>query len=30
MISHAGLDPNPAAKLYGAAEFGLPILDIFL
>jgi 3-hydroxy-9,10-secoandrosta-1,3,5(10)-triene-9,17-dione monooxygenase len=30
MMHHAAMNPNPAAKLYGAARFGQPILDMFL
>jgi 3-hydroxy-9,10-secoandrosta-1,3,5(10)-triene-9,17-dione monooxygenase len=30
MMSHAAMSPNPAAKLYGAAQLGNPILDPFL
>jgi 3-hydroxy-9,10-secoandrosta-1,3,5(10)-triene-9,17-dione monooxygenase len=30
MIHHGAMNPNPAAKLYGAALLGLPIFDLFL
>lgn len=30
MVHHAALNANPAAKLYGAARLGIPILDMFL
>ncbi|MGH8014288.1 MAG: acyl-CoA dehydrogenase family protein [Candidatus Binataceae bacterium] len=30
MMHHAATNPNPAAKLYGAARLGVPILDLFL
>jgi 3-hydroxy-9,10-secoandrosta-1,3,5(10)-triene-9,17-dione monooxygenase len=30
MMSHAGINQDAPARLHGAAEFGLPILDIFL
>jgi 3-hydroxy-9,10-secoandrosta-1,3,5(10)-triene-9,17-dione monooxygenase len=30
MMHHTAMNPNPAARLYGAARFGLPILDMFL
>jgi 3-hydroxy-9,10-secoandrosta-1,3,5(10)-triene-9,17-dione monooxygenase len=30
MMHHAAMNPNPAARLYGAARFGLPIFDMFL
>jgi 3-hydroxy-9,10-secoandrosta-1,3,5(10)-triene-9,17-dione monooxygenase len=30
MMHHAAMNPNPAAKLYGSAQFGLPIFELFL
>jgi 3-hydroxy-9,10-secoandrosta-1,3,5(10)-triene-9,17-dione monooxygenase len=30
MMHHAAMNPNPAAKLYGSARFGLPIFELFL
>jgi 3-hydroxy-9,10-secoandrosta-1,3,5(10)-triene-9,17-dione monooxygenase len=30
MMHHAAMNPNPAAKLYGSAQFGLPIFEMFL
>jgi 3-hydroxy-9,10-secoandrosta-1,3,5(10)-triene-9,17-dione monooxygenase len=30
MMHHAAMNPNPAAKLYGSARLGVPILDMFL
>ena len=30
MMAHAAMNPNPAARLYGAAQLGVPILDQFL
>jgi 3-hydroxy-9,10-secoandrosta-1,3,5(10)-triene-9,17-dione monooxygenase len=30
MVHHTAMNPNPSAKLYGAAQFGLPILDLLL
>jgi 3-hydroxy-9,10-secoandrosta-1,3,5(10)-triene-9,17-dione monooxygenase len=30
MMHHAAMNPNPAAKLYGSARFGLPIFEMFL
>jgi len=30
MMAHTAMNPNPAAKLYGAALLGVPILDLFL
>jgi 3-hydroxy-9,10-secoandrosta-1,3,5(10)-triene-9,17-dione monooxygenase len=30
MMGHVALNPNLAAKLYGSAQLGLPILDLFL
>ena len=30
MMHHTALNANPAAKLYGAARLGVPILDLFL
>jgi 3-hydroxy-9,10-secoandrosta-1,3,5(10)-triene-9,17-dione monooxygenase len=30
MMHHAAMNPHPAARLYGAAQFGVPILDMFL
>jgi 3-hydroxy-9,10-secoandrosta-1,3,5(10)-triene-9,17-dione monooxygenase len=30
MMHHAAMNPNPAARLYGSAQFGVPILDMFL
>jgi 3-hydroxy-9,10-secoandrosta-1,3,5(10)-triene-9,17-dione monooxygenase len=30
MMAHAGLNPNPPAKLFGATLLGLPVLDVFL
>ncbi|MBV8774965.1 MAG: hypothetical protein JO166_21920 [Deltaproteobacteria bacterium] len=30
MMHHAAMNPNPAARLYGSAQFGIPILDMFL
>jgi len=29
-MHHTAMNPNPAARLYGAAQFGTPILDMFL
>ncbi|MGH7987315.1 MAG: acyl-CoA dehydrogenase family protein [Candidatus Binataceae bacterium] len=30
MMHHAAMNPDPAAKLYGQARLGVPILDLFL
>jgi 3-hydroxy-9,10-secoandrosta-1,3,5(10)-triene-9,17-dione monooxygenase len=30
MMHHTAMNPNPAAKLYGSAQFGLPLFDMFL
>jgi 3-hydroxy-9,10-secoandrosta-1,3,5(10)-triene-9,17-dione monooxygenase len=30
MMAHAAMTPNPAAKLYGAAQLGVPVFDLFL
>ncbi|HEV3110377.1 MAG TPA: hypothetical protein VGY99_07770 [Candidatus Binataceae bacterium] len=30
MMAHAAMNPNPAAKLYGAAQLGVPVFDLFL
>jgi 3-hydroxy-9,10-secoandrosta-1,3,5(10)-triene-9,17-dione monooxygenase len=30
MTHHTAMNPDPAARLYGAAQLGLPILDMFL
>jgi hypothetical protein len=30
MMMHAAMSPNPAAKLYGAAQLGNSVLDPFL
>jgi 3-hydroxy-9,10-secoandrosta-1,3,5(10)-triene-9,17-dione monooxygenase len=30
MMHHTAMNPNPAARLYGAAQFGSPIFDMFL
>jgi len=30
MMHHTAMNPNPAARLYGSAKFGVPILDMFL
>jgi len=30
MMAHAAMRPNPAAKLYGAAQLGVPVFDLFL
>jgi 3-hydroxy-9,10-secoandrosta-1,3,5(10)-triene-9,17-dione monooxygenase len=30
MMHHAAMNPNPAARLYGSAQLGVPILDPFL
>jgi 3-hydroxy-9,10-secoandrosta-1,3,5(10)-triene-9,17-dione monooxygenase len=30
MMHHTAMNPNPAARLYGAAQFGVPIFDMFL
>jgi 3-hydroxy-9,10-secoandrosta-1,3,5(10)-triene-9,17-dione monooxygenase len=30
MMHHTAMNPNPAAKLYGAALFGAPVFDMFL
>ena len=30
MMHHTAMNPNPAAKLYGSAQFGVPIFDMFL
>lgn len=30
MMHHAALNPNPAARLYGSAQLGVSILDMFL
>jgi hypothetical protein len=27
---HTAMNPNPAAKLYGSTQFGVPIFDMFL
>jgi 3-hydroxy-9,10-secoandrosta-1,3,5(10)-triene-9,17-dione monooxygenase len=30
MTHHTAMNPDPAARLYGSAQLGLPILDLFL
>ena len=30
MMHHTAMNPNPAARLYGAAQFGAPVFDMFL
>jgi 3-hydroxy-9,10-secoandrosta-1,3,5(10)-triene-9,17-dione monooxygenase len=30
MMHHAAMNPSPAARLYGSAQLGAPILDMFL
>jgi 3-hydroxy-9,10-secoandrosta-1,3,5(10)-triene-9,17-dione monooxygenase len=30
MMHHTAMNPNPSAKLYGSAQFGIPIFDMFL
>jgi 3-hydroxy-9,10-secoandrosta-1,3,5(10)-triene-9,17-dione monooxygenase len=30
MMHHTAMNPNPAARLYGAAQFGVPVFDMFL
>ncbi len=30
MMHHTAMNPNPAARLYGSAQFGVPIFDMFL
>jgi 3-hydroxy-9,10-secoandrosta-1,3,5(10)-triene-9,17-dione monooxygenase len=30
MMHHTAMNPNPAARLYGSARFGVPIFDMFL
>jgi len=30
MTHHTAMNPEPAARLYGSAQLGVPILDLFL